>query len=179
MEQIARRDRTAFRTLLQRHSRRMIALAQNTLGIAAEAEDVVQEAFIRVWANAAKFEPGRAQFTTWLHRIVLNLCIDYVRKPRATAGEEALLEIPDETPDALGQALQKERRGAVQMAMRELPIRQRAALALFHFEELSTRECAASMQLSESAFESLLTRARAALRERLREFIKQDEVTNG
>jgi RNA polymerase sigma-70 factor, ECF subfamily len=171
MQQIARQDRIAFRTLLERHSRRMIALAQNTLGVAAEAEEVVQEAFIRVWSSAAKFEPGRAQFTTWMHRIVLNLCIDRVRKPHAAGNGDELPDLEDESPDALGQALAKERRAAVQQAMRRLPVRQRAALALFHFQELSARDCAAAMEVSESAFESLLIRARIALREQLQPFI--------
>jgi RNA polymerase sigma-70 factor (ECF subfamily) len=102
-----------------------------------------------------------------------------VRKPHAISSGDELPDPPDDTPDALGQALASERRATVLHAMRQLPTRQRAALALFHFQELSARECAASMEVSESAFESLLTRARAALRDQLKNFIHQGGSTDG
>jgi RNA polymerase sigma-70 factor, ECF subfamily len=166
MQRIAAADRVAFRTLLERHNRRMLALARHTVGSASEAEEIVQEAFVRVWQHALRFDPQRSLFTTWMHRIVVNLCLDQLRRPRH-ASDEGLAEPPHDAPDALGQALVRERRAAVHAAMRHLPVRQRAALVLFHFQELSARECSVAMDISDKAFESLLIRARAALRKLL------------
>jgi len=174
MQRIALADRMAFRSLLERHARRTLSLARHTLGHAGEAEDIVQEAFVRVWQNASRFDAGRARFTTWLHRIVVNLCLDTLRRPRH-AGDEGVDEVADDTPDALGQALTQERRVAVHAALRSLPPRQRAALVLFHFQGAPARECAASMALSDKAFESLLIRARGALKDALRDYIQDDE----
>ena len=174
MQRIALADSMAFRGLLERHARRTLSLARHTLGTAGDAEDIVQEAFVRVWQHASRFDAGRALFTTWLHRIVVNLCLDTLRRPRH-AGDEGLEAVADDTPDALGQALTRERRVAVQAAMHRLPPRQRAALVLFHFQGAPARECAASMELSDKAFESLLIRARSALKDALREYMQVDE----
>jgi RNA polymerase sigma-70 factor, ECF subfamily len=174
MQRIAVADRLAYRALLERHARRTLSLARHTVGHAGEAEDIVQEAFVRVWQHAARFDPARALFTTWLHRIVVNLCLDTLRRPRH-AGDEGLDEVADDAPDALGQALSRERRAAVQAAMRRLPPRQRAALVLFHFQGAPARDCAASMELTDKAFESLLIRARGALKDALREYMQDDK----
>jgi RNA polymerase sigma-70 factor, ECF subfamily len=176
MHSVVQGDHAAFRVLLERHGRRMLLLARQMLGANAEAEDVVQEAFVRVWQHAAQFDARRSLFTTWMHRIVVNLCLDRARRPRHGGSDEfdALAQSrADETPDALGQALARERSAAVHSALRTLPARQRAALVLFHFQAASTREGAAVMALSEKAFESLLTRARAALRQALRGYMEE------
>lgn len=173
MQCIANSDRVAFRALLERHSRRMLTLARNTVGMAGVAEDVVQEAFVRVWQHAGRFDPRRSLFTTWMHRIVVNLCMDQLRRPQH-ASSEGLDEVPDDAPDALGDVLMRERRAMVQAAMRALPARQRVALVLFHFQGVSVREGAATMELSEKAFESLLTRSRVALRDALRDYMVDD-----
>jgi len=177
MERVARADHAAFRFLLERHSARMLALARHTLGAAGEAEEVVQEAFVRVWQHAARFDARQSLFTTWMHRIVVNLCLDQLRRPRHASrdGPDAPDDDrADDAPDALGQALIRERRAAVHAALRALPPRQRAALVLFHFQAVSTREGAAAMALSEKAFESLLIRARAALRDGLRPYMEDE-----
>jgi RNA polymerase sigma-70 factor, ECF subfamily len=179
MQRVARADHAAFRILLERHSGRMIALARHTLGSVGEAEEVVQEAFVRVWQHAARFDARQSLFTTWMHRIVINLCLDQLRRPRhaSSDGHDAPSdERPDDAPDALGQALMRERRSAVHAALRALPPRQRAALVLFHFQAAGTREGAAAMELSEKAFESLLIRARAALRDALRAYMDDEGV---
>ncbi len=174
MQRIAVADRMAFRSLLERHARRTLSLARHTLGHAGEAEDIVQEAFVRVWQHASRFDAERALFTTWLYRIVVNLCLDALRRPRH-AGDEGLEDLADDVPDALGQALTRERRAAVQAALRRLPPRQRAAVVLFHFQGAPARECASSMELSDKAFESLLIRARGALKDALLEYMQDDE----
>jgi RNA polymerase sigma-70 factor, ECF subfamily len=174
MQRVARGDHAAFARLLERHSSRMLSLARHTLMASSEAEDVVQEAFVRVWQHAARFDAGQSLFTTWLHRIVLNLCLDQLRRPQHKWAEldDAHMEaLVDETPNALDQALLRERRLAVHGALRALPMRQRAALVLFHFQAHSVREGATALQLSEKAFESLLNRARSALKAALRPYM--------
>lgn len=166
MRAIAAGDRDAFRTLVDRHAPKLTALARRTLGATSDAEDVVQEALLRVWRHADRFQPGRAQVSTWMHRIVLNLCLDRIRaRPDDAPGP--ICDMPAECGDAACQLQQRQVRDAVGEALARLPARQRAAVALFHYQELSGRESAAVLGLSESAFESLLLRARKALRHRL------------
>lgn len=160
---VAAGDHAAFRVLMARHMSRAIRVAQGVLRVPAEADDVAQEAFLRVWRHAGAFDSQRARFTTWLHRIVVNLAIDRRRLPRTEA-----LELAEETADgaqgALADLIDADERRAVARALAQMPERFRAAITLFHFEGLSGRDCAQALDIGESAFESLLTRARAALR---------------
>lgn len=159
-------DQRAFRMLMARHMGRTIRLAESILGGTADADDIAQEAFMRVWKSAASFDPAVAAFTTWLYRIVLNLAIDRSRRPHGDPIEKAEQVAMDE-PGALAGLIAKEEHDAIAASIAQLPERQRAAIALFHFEDLSGREAAAAMEMTEKAFESLLTRARATLRQRV------------
>ena len=166
MALVAAGDNGAFRRLMARHMGRAIRVAETVVRGSAEADDIAQEAFIRIWRNAGGFDPRVARFTTWMHRIVVNLSID--RKRRNGTGHAPVPEdLADNRESALDDLLSSERHAAVQEALGALPDRQRAAIALFHFEGLSGRDSALAMNLSESAFESLLTRARSALRQRV------------
>src|ERR1700679_914317 len=80
MQRVIEGNAIAFETLVRRNMRRALAIAQGVMGNANDADEVAQEAFLRVWQHAHRWKPGRALFTTWLHRIVLNLCIDRRRK---------------------------------------------------------------------------------------------------
>jgi RNA polymerase sigma-70 factor, ECF subfamily len=166
MARIAAQDSRALRMLMARHMSRTIRLAEGILRSSADSEDVAQEAFVRVWRLADSFEPTRGRFTTWLNRIVVNLSIDRLRKPRGEAIELAE-EIASAEPDALSEMITGEERRAVAAAIAALPERQRAAIALFHFEGVSGRDGAVAMDLGEKAFESLLIRARTSLREKV------------
>jgi RNA polymerase sigma-70 factor, ECF subfamily len=157
-------DQRAFRPLIARHMGRAIRLAQTIIGNASDADDIAQDAFLRVWRQAGSFDPGIARFTTWLHRIVVNLAIDRTRRPRAESIELAE-DVPSDEPGALVVLIGAEERDVVRKALAEIPERQRAAIALFHLEGLSVREAATAMSMSEKAFESLLTRARRALKQ--------------
>jgi RNA polymerase sigma-70 factor (ECF subfamily) len=119
-----------------------------------------------VWGNASRFDPSRAGFTVWLSRIAVNLAIDRLRRP-ASEPIDNYPDLPAGEALPLERILAKERTRAVHEALERLPGRQRAAIALFHFEELSGRDCASVMELSEKAFESLLHRARCALKQML------------
>jgi len=162
-------DRAAFNELVGRHGERALRLALRVLGDAAEAEEVAQEAFLRAWQAAAGFDPARARFTTWLHRIVLNLAIDRTRRRghAPSSGLDAAAELADPTPGPEEAAAAAEARGALAAALGSLPPRQRAAIALAYEQELSGAEAAAALSISERALEGLLRRARLLLRSRL------------
>ena len=164
MAAIASGDQRSFRTLMGRHMKGTIRLSERILLSPSEADDVAQEAFFRVWQHAPRFDPARARFKTWLYRIVLNLAIDR-KRTRVSEPIETVHNHSSEDGSALDQVIDAEERRQVQAAMAQLPDRQRAAIALFHLEGLSGREAALAMQLSEKGFESLLIRARKALKE--------------
>jgi RNA polymerase sigma factor (sigma-70 family) len=159
-------DRDAAARLIGRHAPRLLTVARRMLASQAEAEDVLQEVFLRLWTHAARWQPGRAKFETWLYRVTLNQCYDRLRR-RPTQPLEAAAEIVDETvsPDAgLEQAaLSRE----VARGLQELPERQRAAILLCHFQGASNIEAAEIMDLSVEALESLLARGRRTLRAQL------------
>lgn len=163
MAAIAGGDRGAFRVLMQRHMPSAIKLAERMLRVPAEADDVAQDAFLRVWNHASSFDGRRARFTTWLYRIVMNLAIDRQRR-RPSAPIEEAAEHPSADVGPLEQVIAAEQERAVERGLASLPDKQRAAIVLFHYQGLSGREAAATMEISEKAFESLLIRARKALK---------------
>lgn len=159
-------DRRAATELVRRHLPRMVGLGRRMLGDAAEAEDVAQEVFLRVWKHAANWRPGQAKFETWMHRVAMNLCLDRLRRSGRTAGEVPP-ELPDQRASATRALDEEERRERVRLALLELPERQRAALVLCYFQERSNIEAADIMDVSVEALESLLARARRALKAHL------------
>ncbi|KCZ93791.1 RNA polymerase sigma factor [Hyphomonas johnsonii] len=165
LDQIARAaagDRQAASALVNRYSPGVLALASRMLSDRTEAEDVTQETFIRAWKALPDWEP-RAKFSTWLHRVALNLCYDRLRKRRETLMDE----LPERTDPALmpHEALdQAERVRAVEAAIAALPERQAAALTLCALQDHSQAEAADIMEISVEALESLLARARRTLR---------------
>lgn len=134
------------------------------LSDAAEAEDVAQEAFLRAWRHAAKWREGEAKFETWLHKVTLNLCYDRLRRRREIPDPEAGMTQPDASPSAADLVLARQRAAQVERALSALPERQRAAIVLCHYQEMSNIEAAAVMELSVDALESLLARGRRALK---------------
>jgi RNA polymerase sigma-70 factor (ECF subfamily) len=171
-------DHAAFAKLVERHMGRAGNVAARVVGSKAEAEDVMQEAFLRVWLKAAQWQPaasGGAQFSTWFYRVVMNLSIDRTRRP-APAPIEAAGEIADAKPDGFATLAANETQRRVAEAVAKLPERQRAALALCHYEGLSNIEAAAILELSVGAVESLLVRARRNLREALADLVAERET---
>jgi RNA polymerase sigma-70 factor (ECF subfamily) len=170
MAATGRGDQRAFAGLVERHSRRAAALAARITLNRSDAEEVVQEAFMRVWVKAPSWRPqdlaGGAQFGTWFHRILVNLSIDRRRKPVNEDIEKAG-EIADDAPSALDAVEGGETSKRVAAAVAKLPERQRAALALCHFEGKTNIEAAEALEISIGAVESLLVRARRALKESL------------
>src|ERR1700741_3882429 len=169
-------DKAAFAVLLRRHLARATAVAQRIVGNRSDAEEIVQEAFLRCWQKAPEWRPAnaraaegqanRAQFPTWLYRVLVNLCLDRRRRPQPVE-LEAAGEIADTGDDGFAQTERGEIGKRVAEAMAKLPDRQRAALALCYYEDLGNIEAAAALDISIGALESLLVRGRRALRDSL------------
>jgi RNA polymerase sigma-70 factor, ECF subfamily len=157
-------DAAACRRLVDRHLRSLHAFASRVLDDASEAEDVCQEAFVKLWQFAPRWEPGRALVSTWLYQVALNACRDRQRRRRPdSATDPDALQSSTPGPGALH--ARDETGARVRQALDRLPQRQREALLLFHFEGHSQAETAAVMEVSVDALESLLARARRSLRE--------------
>ncbi|MGF6596117.1 RNA polymerase sigma factor (sigma-70 family) [Paraburkholderia sp. GAS448] len=166
MARVGTQDPVAVRTLVARKLPRLLALATRMLGDRMEAEDVAQEAFVRIWKQAPSWREGEARFDTWLHRVALNLCYDRLRGQR----EEPVAEMPDQADPAASPEVQFENRARdeqIRVALAALPARQREALVLNYYQELSNIEAAALMGITVDALESLLARARRNLRAQL------------
>ncbi len=166
LARVAEGDETACRVLLGRHLGPIVAFAARLLGDSTEAEDVAQETFLALWRQAGRWRPGAARLSTWLHTVARNGALDRLRRRRTVPLEEAPEPVdPGPGPAQAVQALDVAR--VVEAATRTLPERQRAALALCHYQELSNIEAAAVLELSVEALESLLSRGRRGLRQRL------------
>jgi RNA polymerase sigma factor, sigma-70 family len=167
MARIRDGDQAAYRQLVHRHLKRTYILARRMCGSDSEAEDIVQDAFLQVWQRRAQWTDEGARFTTWLYRVVVNRCIDHRRRPAAEVLDE-VAEPPDEAPNAVTTIQRRQVAARLQDAQSKLPDQQRVALTLFYYEGLSNADIASVMQISISAVESLLKRARQQLRILLR-----------
>lgn len=166
VRRVGRGEPAAIQAMVARKLPRMLALAQRMLGDAVEAEDVAQEAMLRAWKQAPRWAPGKAKFDTWLHRVGLNLCYDRLRRRREIP-TEAPPDRPDDGPAPDRGLLAAELGVRVDAALKRLPDRQREAIVLCHYQELSNIEAAALMTVSVEALESLLSRGRRSLRQTL------------
>lgn len=164
---IAAGDHAAARALLARHLPRILNLGRRMLGNQAEAEDVAQEVFLRVWTHASRWQPGAAKFETWLHRVAINLCYDQLRKKRTT-NIEAIAEPVDPAPGPAATLFLSQLGAAVDSALNALPERQKEAVVLCHHQGLSNIDAAEVMGVSVEALESLLARGRRTLKEKLK-----------
>jgi RNA polymerase sigma factor (sigma-70 family) len=153
----------AARVLTERLTAKVFAQAYHMLRNRADAEDVTQEAFVRLWRIAPEWKQDQAQVTTWLYRVVANLCTDRLRKMRMAALDEAQ-EPADPNPSA-GRRLQEQTRvDALYRALDDLPDRQRQAVSMRHLDGLANPEIASEMQLSVEAVESLIARGKQKLK---------------
>jgi RNA polymerase sigma-70 factor, ECF subfamily len=164
VEKAGRGDRGAAKMLVEATSSKIWRIAWRLLRNSTEAEDVTQEALIRLWKVVPNWKPGRAKIETWLHQVTTNLCFDRLRKAGRFVEDSAIAEPTDPAPlpgvKLQGDAL----RARIDSALAALPHRQRAAIILTHYEELSGKDASAILDISVEALESLLARARRTLR---------------
>jgi RNA polymerase sigma-70 factor (ECF subfamily) len=163
-------DRAAARVLTLRLTPRVLSLAQRMLGDRAEAEDIAQEAMLRLWKIAPEWRTGEAQVSTWLYRVASNLCTDRLRRRRSVSMDDAFgvgVEPMDDRPGQDRRLQQAERAAALRAALADLPDRQRQAVALRHLEGLANPEIAEVMGIGVEAVESLTARGKRALAARL------------
>jgi len=165
VRRVAQGDEPAFRLLARRYARRAISLARRITGNDADAEEIVQEALLRVWVNAPRWRPVAA-FRTWFYRVVLNLCLSRGRRapflPLPAAGDPI-----DAAADLENRLHDEEVARLVAAAVAALPDRQRAAIVLTYEEGLSNAETAQILDTSISSVEALLVRAKRTLRDKL------------
>jgi RNA polymerase sigma-70 factor (ECF subfamily) len=155
-------DPAAARALTLRLTPRVFGFASRMLGDRTEAEDVAQEAMLRLWRVAPEWRHGEAKVTTWLYRIAANLCTDRLRKARPAALDEAP-EVADGAPPAVARMIASDRSQALEQALAALPPRQRQALVLRHLDGLGNPEIAEVMDIGVEAVESLVARGKRNL----------------
>ncbi|WP_334130324.1 RNA polymerase sigma factor [Sneathiella sp.] len=165
MQAVAGGSASASRIVVDLYLNSAYRLALRILGDVGLAEDMAQEAFIRLWKQAPKWQ-AKARIGTWLHRVTHNLCVDYLRKQRRYSDEE-VPDTADPTPSVVEQKIREQLGDKVTEALQKLPARQRIAISLVHFEECGNIEAAEIMDISVDALESLLARGRRRLKELL------------
>jgi len=176
MAKVAEGDEYAFEILVRRHQVSVLNLIYRFIGKRAQAEDLAQDVFIRVWQAAKSYEP-RAKFSTWIYRITANLCLNELKSagrkklipyfPGEEGKEGGFETISDESPSAEERLLAEERIRQISDALQSLPEKQRMALILKRYDDLSYQEISKILGCSVSAVESLLVRAKKNLLEKL------------
>ena len=163
MMRVAARDSDALHLLAERHAELPWRIGYRLLADASEAEDVAQEALLRLWQYADRWQPGGPGVAAWLTRVATNACLDRLRRRRFVS-DENLPERRDQSPLADDVIEADQLRAAVAACIEALPDRQRAAVVLTYYEEQQNRVAAGILAMQLKAFESLLFRARASLR---------------
>jgi RNA polymerase sigma-70 factor (ECF subfamily) len=160
----------AFAELVQRHTERFYRLAYRYLQSKQAAEDIVQDAFLRLWENPANWQPGRnSKFTTWFYRVVVNLCLDLQKKKWPVRLDEEIPLVDErETADVAMMRIEEQR--LLEKEIAALPERQRTALNLCFDEGLSNQEAADVMGVNLKALQSLIMRAKTTLKERMKAY---------
>jgi len=168
MGRITSGDQQAFAVLVRRHTTLFFSAAYRMCGQTDEAEDIVQEAFLKLWDKPEGFDKTKGtKFTTWFYRVITNLAIDKNRRKKPMASPEILDVMADTTPHAETRMLEKEQNTALEHAIQALPERQKTALNLCFYEGLTNKEAADIMGVGLKALESLLIRAKKALQDDL------------
>jgi RNA polymerase sigma-70 factor (ECF subfamily) len=162
---IAAKDMGAYRALVDKHIPTSLRFAERMLGNRSDAEDVMQDTCLKIWNEAPRWKP-QARFSTWLYRVVYNACIDQRRK-KIPVSDVALERFADTAINADATIMQRQASEQVRGAMTRLPERQRAALILCYYEELSNQQAADVLGVNLGTLQQLLFRARQNLKELL------------
>jgi len=164
-------DGQAFAVLVERHTERFYRLAFRYLQNKEAAEDVVQDAFVKLWESPSLWQPERnSKFTTWFYRIVVNLCLDALKKKKPVPLDDDSLVADDSRPvDEM--MMREQQQKMIEKEIAALPMRQRTALNLCFDQGLTNQEAAEVMGINLKALQSLIMRAKATLKERMRAYL--------
>ncbi|MBO6825550.1 MAG: sigma-70 family RNA polymerase sigma factor [Sneathiella sp.] len=165
LAQLADGDMRASREIMRLYLDQAFRTAYRITADTGTAEDITQEAFLKLWKAAGKWE-ARARISTWLHPVIHNLAIDHLRKQKRLSGDE-VPEQEDQSPNPFEAKAEAELQKSVRSGVTELPPRQRLAITLVHFDECSGSEAAGRMGITVEALESLLSRGRRKLKDLL------------
>jgi RNA polymerase sigma-70 factor (ECF subfamily) len=174
---VAEGDEYAFQILVNRHQTSVLNLIYRFMGDRSKSEDLAQEAFLKVW-RASKSYKGKSQFTTWLYRICVNLCLNEIKSARRKKWLQFFKNTPDskqpenedlldESPNPEDLLLAQERNQRITNALQSLSENQRIALILKGYDDLSYEEISRVLGCSIAAVESLLVRAKRTLQKKL------------
>ena len=164
-------SRPAFAELVRRHTERFYRLAYRYVRSRETAEDIVQDAFVKLWEDPGKWRPGRnTRFTTWFYRIVVNLCLDWQKKKRPLPLDDEM-QLIDERETATEAMIRIQQQKLLEKEIAALPERQRTALNLCFDEGLSNQQAAEVMGMNLKALQSLIMRAKTTLRERMKSYL--------
>jgi RNA polymerase sigma-70 factor (ECF subfamily) len=176
MREIREGSHDAFAVLVNRHSKRFYRIAHRLVFNKDDAEDIAQEAFLRLWHRRELWDPARgAKFTTWFYRVVINLCFDHKRKKRPLDRTENM-EPVDVNPGQDAQLDARRKLALLDGFIRELPQRQQLALNLCFYEGLSHHEAAEIVGVKVKALQSLLMRAKTTLRDKANRYLPGGSV---
>jgi RNA polymerase sigma-70 factor, ECF subfamily len=168
IRQIQEGKHDAFAEIVNRHSKRFYNIAYRSIFDKDDAEDIVQEAFIKLWEKRLTWNPDReAKFTTWFYKVVLNLCIDHNREKRPEPISEEM-PLADKRQGHEAVMEEKQKQFMLERFIRELPERQQLALNLCFYEGVSNQEAAEIIGVNLKALQSLIMRAKMTLKERVK-----------
>ena len=164
-------NQEAFAEIVHRHSHRFYRIAYRILFLKDDAEDVVQDSFLKLWEKRLLWNPDKdTKFTTWFYRIVINLSLDYNRKKKPLHVSEHI-QYADDKPLPEKQVDEKQKQEILDRIIRELPVRQQTALNLCFYEGISNKEAADIMGLKLKALQSLIMRAKMTLKEKIQHYL--------
>lgn len=165
MDLVVKSDHEAFSVIVTRYTKMFYVAAYRSCGSQDMAEDIVQDAFLKLWKRPEIWDASRgAKFTTWFYRVVTNQAIDHMRKVKNTKGSDVLDRMTDQGESALDLLERSQQENFLESAVQSLPERQKTALNLCFYEGLSNKEAAEVMEVSVKGLESLLMRAKAGLK---------------
>jgi len=163
-------DHSAFSELVIRHTKKYYSIAYRVLFSKDDAEDVVQEAFLKLWNNPQSWNSSNnVKFTTWFYRVVINLCLDYKKKNKFSISDN-YNEIESHSNTQDGIIEMKRRQELLDKYLLQLPERQQIALNLCFYEGVSNKEAAEIMDINLKALQSLIMRAKLNLKDKLQKY---------
>ena len=167
VEQLVSGNEDAYRKLLDRHLPSLTGYVMRMMSSnSADAEDILQETFLRLWTHGRRYDPKVSKLSTWLHNIAHNLCIDYFRKNNRIVLEEQPEELTDQDAH-LENLANLENAAQIERCMMQLPERQRSAIIMCHYQGMSNKDAAVILGTSVEALESLMARGRRKMRQLL------------